>query len=278
MSTTTTDVIAATATRSEEDSDTVLWVQLPNMGQPDDVRKPTSLDHLFPDPPTDLEVCLVVTAGGLPGECFLLFGDWKDRCEGSFPPTWSGIGFLSRSYRNYANILPYRRHRHPRGSRSWFPSTPLDARMDGWLRPRPRENPGAEEGAHRAGGRQGSLDQLGCVAQLCPTCGKLTILFFSYSFSRTSSFVLSVHFLYLGPLTQTVLPSPLHHTFPLAMLSSSSRAAVERIAADTPVFAPNGVWNCQDWVVTVLEQCVREGLYGLEPESVDRCLREARGV
>ncbi|KAG6843119.1 hypothetical protein H0H87_007675 [Tephrocybe sp. NHM501043] len=46
----------------------------------------------------------------------------------------------------------------------------------------------------------------------------------------------------------------------LTVMSLAERRRLEAIAAATPVRKPDGAWNSQDWLVTVIEACVQHGL------------------
>ncbi|KAK0432894.1 hypothetical protein EV421DRAFT_1455507 [Armillaria borealis] len=59
------------------------------------------------------------------------------------------------------------------------------------------------------------------------------------------------HFTNWGPITRTERKE--EHIIPMAKLSLEKREQLGRIAAKTPVRIPDGTWNCQDWLITVLE-------------------------
>lgn len=63
---------------------------------------------------------------------------------------------------------------------------------------------------------------------------------------------------------------------PVTTLSLSERKELEKIAENTGVYAPNGSWNCQDWVCTVLEAAVRHGL--LSNKDAEEAVGAARRV
>ncbi|KAK0500805.1 hypothetical protein EDD18DRAFT_1348222 [Armillaria luteobubalina] len=46
----------------------------------------------------------------------------------------------------------------------------------------------------------------------------------------------------------------------VATMTLAQRKELERLAAGVRVEEPNGVWNCQDWIVTVLQQAEQAGL------------------
>jgi len=61
---------------------------------------------------------------------------------------------------------------------------------------------------------------------------------------------------------------------PIATISLTQRKALEEIASSTKVYEPNAVWNCQDWVVEVLQRAVGKGLFTME--EVETTLAAAR--
>jgi hypothetical protein len=60
---------------------------------------------------------------------------------------------------------------------------------------------------------------------------------------------------------------------PIATLSYGQRLWLEGVAAGEPVLKPNGWWNCQHWVVSVLVKCIRAGV--LEKQAVEAVLNQA---
>ncbi|KZV84519.1 hypothetical protein EXIGLDRAFT_727163 [Exidia glandulosa HHB12029] len=85
------------------------------------------------------------------------------------------------------------------------------------------------------------------------------------------------HYTNWGPLTKTfkvVDPETPFALLPLANLSLSDRQRLEDIARETPVYVPNGNWNCQDWVMMVLDRAVELGL--IPAASRDNALWKAR--
>lgn len=46
----------------------------------------------------------------------------------------------------------------------------------------------------------------------------------------------------------------------ITTMTLAQRQALESIANTTPVFKPNGEWNCQNWILAVLEEGVKQGL------------------
>lgn len=66
-----------------------------------------------------------------------------------------------------------------------------------------------------------------------------------------------------GPMTKSQDASALAHTLaaPLGTLTLAERRALERLAAGERVREPDGRWNCQDWVKSVLARAVRAGLF-----------------
>lgn len=47
---------------------------------------------------------------------------------------------------------------------------------------------------------------------------------------------------------------------PVATLTLEQRRALEVIGEAMPVRVPDGVWNCQDWCISVLEEARKQGL------------------
>lgn len=76
-----------------------------------------------------------------------------------------------------------------------------------------------------------------------------------------------------GPVTRSFNPLELA-AVPIAQLTLAQRRALESIAAQTQVCVPNGVWNCQDWVIEVLGRAVGEAL--LSAGERDTALRAAQ--
>lgn len=66
-----------------------------------------------------------------------------------------------------------------------------------------------------------------------------------------------------GPMTKSQDAFTLAHTLaaPLGTLTLAERRALERLAAGERVREPDGRWNCQDWVKSVLARAVRAGLF-----------------
>ncbi|KAF7334652.1 hypothetical protein MVEN_02295700 [Mycena venus] len=67
------------------------------------------------------------------------------------------------------------------------------------------------------------------------------------------------HYTNWGPLTRTFDPLELE-AISIAQLTRAQRGALEAIAGRTEVCVPNGEWNCQNWVMEVLECAVADGL------------------
>ena len=78
-----------------------------------------------------------------------------------------------------------------------------------------------------------------------------------------------------GPKTHMMsMQSESDTTFiPIATLTYTQRQWLEGIAAEEPVLKPNGWWNCQHWVVSVLVKCIRAGV--LEKQPVEAVLNQA---
>jgi hypothetical protein len=81
------------------------------------------------------------------------------------------------------------------------------------------------------------------------------------------------HYTNWGPKTRFFDPTAFV-TLPIATMSLSQRKALEEIASSTEVYEPNGVWNCQDWIIGVLQKAVTAGL--LDAQQVDNALNAAR--
>ena len=80
-----------------------------------------------------------------------------------------------------------------------------------------------------------------------------------------------------GPLTVTaddITKSSPHLS--LGELTLSQRRVLEGIAQETPVMVPNGEWNCQNWVIDVLKEAVKQNL--LDNEIVDKVLIVASDI
>lgn len=60
---------------------------------------------------------------------------------------------------------------------------------------------------------------------------------------------------------------------PIATLTYAQRLWLEGVAAEEPVLKPNGWWNCQHWVVSVLVKGIRAGV--LEKQAVEAVLDQA---
>ena len=74
-----------------------------------------------------------------------------------------------------------------------------------------------------------------------------------------------------GPLTVTADDSTKSSPYlSLGELTLSQRRVLEGIARETPVMMPNGEWNCQNWVIDVLKEAVKQNL--LDNEIVDKVL------
>ena len=76
----------------------------------------------------------------------------------------------------------------------------------------------------------------------------------------------SDHLTNWGPYTKFSLPNEtldcvLH---PIGTLNLFQRRRLEEIGAQEPVRVPDGTWNCQDWVISVLRKAEQAGLFGRE--------------
>ncbi|CAL1713573.1 unnamed protein product [Somion occarium] len=65
-----------------------------------------------------------------------------------------------------------------------------------------------------------------------------------------------------GPMTKAVTPDDLTRSrlIPLGDIPLAGRQRLEEIASATPIRVPDGAWNNQDWVLTVLETALDEGV------------------
>lgn len=77
-----------------------------------------------------------------------------------------------------------------------------------------------------------------------------------------------------GPHTKSVTNAEMQYAFrvPLARLSLHERRTLEEIARAETVEEPNGEWNCQSWIRSVLTKAVDAGL--LRENSVTTALNE----
>ncbi|KAJ6540258.1 hypothetical protein B0H10DRAFT_1855794, partial [Mycena sp. CBHHK59/15] len=71
------------------------------------------------------------------------------------------------------------------------------------------------------------------------------------------------HYTNWGPLTQNFNPSK-WDIVRIGCLSLANRKSLEEIVLNSVVYFPNGEWNCQDWVITVLSQAVECNLFSGE--------------
>ncbi|KAJ7936474.1 hypothetical protein B0H13DRAFT_1551408, partial [Mycena leptocephala] len=71
------------------------------------------------------------------------------------------------------------------------------------------------------------------------------------------------HYTNWGPLTQNFDPEK-WDTVPIGLLSREQRTNLEKIVSKTGVYLPNGEWNCQDWVIKVLDHAVVEKIFTAE--------------
>ncbi|KAJ8503282.1 hypothetical protein ONZ45_g10999 [Pleurotus djamor] len=81
-----------------------------------------------------------------------------------------------------------------------------------------------------------------------------------------------------GPITMAVGKATLEEgvSILISRIDFEDRKTIEEIAKSTPVRKPDGDWNCQDWLETVLMEAVRRGL--LPYDGVQAALRRAREV
>jgi len=78
-----------------------------------------------------------------------------------------------------------------------------------------------------------------------------------------------------GPKTRiTSMQATSGATFnPIAILTYAQRQWLEGVAAAEPVLKPNGWWNCQNWVVSILVQGILNGV--LDKQAVEAAVKEA---
>ncbi|KAG9219234.1 hypothetical protein CCMSSC00406_0001644 [Pleurotus cornucopiae] len=81
-----------------------------------------------------------------------------------------------------------------------------------------------------------------------------------------------------GPITVTVdsVTVAETHVIPLGRTDFKQRVVIEEIASRTPVCKPDGEWNCQNWLETVLDEMVEKGV--LPGDVVQAALQQARLV
>ncbi|RDB20891.1 hypothetical protein Hypma_011985 [Hypsizygus marmoreus] len=64
-----------------------------------------------------------------------------------------------------------------------------------------------------------------------------------------------------GPKTRTSDSQTMTATFvPIGVFSYQQRQWLEQLASAEPVLKPNGWWNCQHWVVSILVKCIQGNL------------------
>jgi len=61
----------------------------------------------------------------------------------------------------------------------------------------------------------------------------------------------------------------------LKKMTLEQRKKLEGIGNETPVLVPNGAWNCQDWIITVLEAAEAQNL--VTNDEWTKVISEARG-
>jgi hypothetical protein len=81
------------------------------------------------------------------------------------------------------------------------------------------------------------------------------------------------HYTNWGPMTISWDVDVHVRQLPLKTMSLIERRQLEDIASNTQVLVPNGEWNCQNWVETVLREAVKDG--PLTNECVDNVLSRA---
>ncbi|KAJ7065243.1 hypothetical protein C8F01DRAFT_1124893 [Mycena amicta] len=65
-----------------------------------------------------------------------------------------------------------------------------------------------------------------------------------------------------GPITQCIRDQSLGrtHMTAIAYLDYPDRQRLEEIALANPVYVPNGLWNCQDWVEALMQKAIDAGV------------------
>lgn len=66
------------------------------------------------------------------------------------------------------------------------------------------------------------------------------------------------------------------HRIIVRSMTKDERVRLEEIANATRVRVPNGRWNCQDWIKTVLMSAVKEGL--IDQGEYDKAITQAENV
>jgi hypothetical protein len=81
-----------------------------------------------------------------------------------------------------------------------------------------------------------------------------------------------------GGLTKLTSPMTVARAvdIPLKKMDLEQRRRLEKISERTEVVKPNGKWNCQDWIVSVLESAEAEGL--VSREEWTKTVEQARNV
>jgi hypothetical protein len=80
-----------------------------------------------------------------------------------------------------------------------------------------------------------------------------------------------------GPLTKSASADTASTSRAIVLvprMSLEDRKRLEKIGSDMPVLAPNGEWNCQDWVILVLVEAESQGL--ISRELWKRVIEEAQ--
>lgn len=77
-----------------------------------------------------------------------------------------------------------------------------------------------------------------------------------------------------GPITATAEEQTNRcPEFELGNMTLAQRTELEKIASETEVEVPNGEWNCQNWIVEVLNEAIAVGLFSTA--QVSKVLHEA---
>ncbi|KAJ3885597.1 hypothetical protein GG344DRAFT_58966 [Lentinula edodes] len=108
----------------------------------------------------------------------------------------------------------------------------------------------------------GSLNRTHAHMQICWQVGTRGDHSIIYRRLQVVKEIDSNHLTNWGPITKnmgiaTVTASEIAV---ITTMTLQNRQNLEQIAANTPVYVPDGRWNCQDWVKDVLRQAVDRGL------------------
>jgi len=81
-----------------------------------------------------------------------------------------------------------------------------------------------------------------------------------------------------GPLTKSVGRSTISggYKFPLGKLTLQQRKALEAIAEEHPVQAPDGKYDCKTWIEQVVKKAIDAGIF--EEDVVNKALADAYSI